>query len=88
MLNQDDHFLSEYGYFDVVNKTKEERITSLTKLINYFLPIKGEIATYTYIIKALNARYILNKNSNPKTAKLFKEDQNTISKIYKKIKNS
>lgn len=85
MLNQDDHFLSKYGYFDVVNKTKEERITSLTKLINYFLPIKGEIATYTYIIKALNARYILNKNSNPKTAKLFKEDQNTISKIYKKI---
>jgi len=87
ILDKDDHLLSEYGYFDVANKSKSERILSLHKLINYFLPIKGEMATYNYIIKALNARYILNKNSNPKTALIFKSDQKTISKYYKTIKN-
>ena len=87
ILDKDDHLLSEYGYFDVANKPKSERILSLHKLINHFLPIKGEMATYNYIIKALNARYILNKNSNPKTALIFKSDQKTISKYYKTIKN-
>lgn len=86
LLNDDDHFLSEYGYFEVEHKTKEERMNSLNKLIKYFLPIKGEMATYNYIIKALNARYILNKNSNPKVAKIFKNDQKQISKLYKTIK--
>jgi hypothetical protein len=86
MLNDDDHFLSQYGYFEVENKTKENRMESLTKLIKHFLPIKGEMATYNYVIKALNARYILNKNNNPKVAKIFKSDQKTISKLYKTIK--
>ena len=86
ILDNDDHFLSEYGYFEVETKTKEERLESLKKLIAHFLPIKGEMATYNYIIKALNARYILNRNSNPKVAKIFKSDQKTISKIYKDLK--
>ena len=83
-LDEDDHFLSEYGYFDVENKTKEERISSLHKLINHFLPIKGEMATYNYVIKALNARYIVNKNTNPKVSRIFKVDQRLISAEYKK----
>ena len=87
ILDKDDHLLSEYGYFKVETKTKEERLESLKKLIAHFLPIKGEMATYNYIIKALNARYILNKNSNPKVAKLFRADQKTISKLYRHIKN-
>jgi hypothetical protein len=82
----DDHFLSEYGYFDIENKSKEERYNALQNLINHFLPIKGQMATYNYVIRALNARYILNKNTSPKTAKIFKADQKHISKIYKKIK--
>jgi hypothetical protein len=86
ILDDDDHFLSEYGYFEVENKNKEERMNSLHKLIEYFLPIKGEMATYNYVIKALNARYILNKNSNPKVAKIFRSDQKIISKLYKTIK--
>jgi hypothetical protein len=86
ILDNDDHFLSEYGYFEVETKTKENRIESLKKLIAHFIPIKGEMATYNYIIKALNARYILNRNSNPKVAKIFKNDQKTISKIYKNLK--
>ena len=62
-------------------------MTALTSLITHFTPIKGEMATYNYIIKALNARYILNKNTNPKVAKIFKADQKAISAEYKKIKN-
>jgi hypothetical protein len=87
-IDEDDHFLSEYGYHDVETKTKEERHQSLHKLISHFLPIKGEMATYNYIIKALNARYIVNKNTNPKVARIFKIDQRVISAEYKKIKKT
>ena len=86
ILDDDDHFLSEYGYFEVEHKTKEERMNSLHKLIDHFLPIKGQMATYNYVIKALNARYILNRNSHPKIARIFKSDQNKISKLYEKQK--
>ena len=86
-LDDDDHLLSEYGYFDVEMKTLEERHIALHKLIKHFLPIKGQMATYNYIIKALNARYILNKNTNPKIARIFKQDQKAISAEYKKIKS-
>jgi len=82
MLNNDDHYLSEYGYHNIEKKTKEERMYSLHKLIQHFIPIKGEMATYNYVIKALNARYILNRNTNPKVARIFKADQRLISKEY------
>jgi len=86
-IDKDDHFLSEYEYHDVETKSKEERHQALHKLISHFLPIKGEMATYNYVIKALNARYIVNKNTNPKVSRIFKEDQRTISAEYKKIRN-
>lgn len=85
-IDENDHFLSEYGYHDVETKTLQERQSSLHKLISHFLPIKGEMATYNYVIKALNARYIVNKNINPKSANIFKQDQRLISSEYKKIK--
>ena len=44
------------------------------------------MATYNYVIKALNARYIVNRNTNPKVARIFKTDQRTISSEYKKMK--
>ena len=87
-IDEDDHFLSEYGYHDVETKSKEERQQSLHKLISHFLPIKGEMSTYNYVIKALNARYIVNKNTNPKIARIFKSDQKAISAEYKKIKKN
>ena len=86
IMIDDDHTLSQYGYSDIQHKTKDERMTALTSLITHFIPIKGQMATYTYLIRALNARAILNKNTNPKVAKLFKNDQKMISKLYKKIK--
>ena len=87
ILDEDDHFLSEYGYHEVQSKTTQERYSALHKLINHFIPIKGEMATYNYVIKALNARYILSRNSNPKVANIFKSDQRFISSEYKKIKH-
>ena len=82
-IDEDDHFLSDYGYHNVEDKTKAERHQSLHKLIKHFIPIKGEMSTYNYVIKALNARYIVNKNTNPKVARIFKADQRAISKEYK-----
>jgi len=87
-IDENDHFLSEYGYHDVEMKSKEERHKALHKLIEHFIPIKGKMATYNYVIKALNARYIVNKNTNPKTSRIFKADQRAISAEYKKIKKN
>jgi hypothetical protein len=86
IMIDDDHTLSQYGYSDIQHKSKEERIIALTSLITHFIPIKGEMQTYTYLIRALNARYILTKNTNPKVSRIFKSDQKMISKMYKKIK--
>jgi hypothetical protein len=88
IMIDDDHTLSQYGYSDIQHKTKDERMIALTSLITHFTPIKGEMATYTYLIRALNARAILTKNTNPKVAKIFKNDQRMISKMYKKIKSN
>jgi hypothetical protein len=88
VLDPEDHFLSEYGYHDVETTPKETRHAALHKLINHFLPIKGQMATYNYVIRALNARYILNRNTNPKAARLFKADQRAISALYRKVKST
>ena len=79
ILDPDDHYLSEYGYHDVENKTMEQRLEALHKLINHFISIKGEMATYNYVIHALNARYILNRNTNRKIASIFKR---MVLKVY------
>ena len=68
--------------------TKESRMAALKKLADHFIPIKGETATWTYIIRALNARYVLNRNTNPKAAAIMKSDQKEISKMYRKVKAS
>lgn len=86
ILDPEDHYLSEFGYHDVINMTKEQRMDSLKRLMAHFTPIKGETATMTYIIRALNARYVLNRNTNPKIAKIFKADQKEVSKMYAKMK--
>lgn len=86
ILDPEDHYLSEFGYYNVEDKTMNERHECLHKLIKHFIGVKGEMATYNYVIRALNARYILSRNTNPKVAKIFKQDQRAISKEYKKMK--
>lgn len=86
VLDPDDHYLSKFGYYNVEDKTTEQRHSSLHKLIKHFIPIKGEMASYNYVIRALNARYILNRNTNRKIAKIFKADQRAFSKEYDQLK--
>jgi hypothetical protein len=87
VLDPEDHYLSEYGYHNLTELTPKERMNVLMKLAEHFVPIKGKTATWTYIIRALNARYVLNRNTNPKVARIMKADRNKISAMYKKIKN-
>ena len=88
IMIDDDHTLSQFGYTDIQHKTQTERMAALTNLITHFIPMKGQMQTYTYLIRALNARAILTKNTNPKVSKIFKGDQKMISKMYKKIKSN
>jgi hypothetical protein len=88
IILDDEHILSEHGYADVVNMTKEARMTALKKMAEHYIPIKGETATWTFIIRALNARYVLNRNTNPQVAAIMKSDQKTISSMYRKLKAS
>ena len=83
----EDHYLSNFGYVNIVDMTKEARMAALHKLADHFIPIKGKTATWTYIIRALNARYVLNRYTNPKVAAIMKADQKDISRMYRKIKN-
>ncbi len=86
MLDIDDRYISKFGYYDVANKTIDERHSALHKVINYFLPIKGMHNTYKYVISALKARYILQRNTDKKIAQIFKIDHNYISNEYKENK--
>jgi hypothetical protein len=80
------HYLSEFGYKDIDSLTVEQRRDALHKLLNHYVPLKGEMVMYNFVIKELNARYILNRNTNPKLASIFKQDQKYISKQYRKLK--
>jgi len=86
-LDSEDHYLSEHGYHNVDEMSLANRKKALMSLIKDLTPVKGRNETIRYAIRALNARYILNRNTNPKTASIFKSDQRMISKMYKKIKN-
>ena len=86
MLDIDDQYISKFGYYDVANKTIDDRHSSLHKVINYFLPIKGMHNTYKYVISALHARYILQRNTDNKIARIFKIDHKYISNEYNENK--
>jgi len=56
--------LSHFGYSTKISKSKRHK--SLKKAIKSIKPLS--------IYRKLNALYVLNKNRNPITAKLFKDD--------------
>lgn len=56
--------LTQFGY--TMKKSKVKRHKSLKNAIKTIKPLS--------IYRKLNALYVLNKNRNPKTAKLFKDD--------------
>lgn len=87
-LDPEDHYLSEHGYKNVDEMSLADRKKALMRLIKDLSQTKGHNETIRYVIRALNARYILNRNTNRKTARIFKSDQRMISKLYKKSKVS
>lgn len=82
-----DHYLSEFGYVNIVDKDKATRHTALHKLITHLEAKHGKMAAWNYVIKALNYRALVNRNTNPGVARLMKADQRAISKQYKEEKN-
>lgn len=85
VLSEDDHFLSEHGYHNIETLTVEQRKSALMSLIKHFGKTHGKRIAMNYVIKALNARYILNRNTNPKVANMMKADRNMVSKMLRKM---
>lgn len=87
VLDDEDHFLSEHGYHHLESLTVDQRKSALMSLIKHYGKTNGERVAMNYVIRALNARYILNRNTNPKVANIMKADRNMVSKMLKKYKN-
>lgn len=66
--------LGDYGYHDVVHMTRDQRRAALRRA--------SRVLGWLYLIRKLNALYVLNKNHNPKVAELFKEDRIFASEKY------
>ena len=41
------------------------------------------MAAWNYVIRALNYRALVNRNTNPNVSRLMKADQRAISRLYK-----
>jgi len=80
---KNDHLLSEFGYSNITEHTQAERHASLHKLIAHLDSKHGKMAAWNYVIKALNYRALVNRNTNPKVSRLMKADQRAISRLYK-----
>ena len=78
-----DHYLSQFGYVDIVNKDQATRHSALHKLIAHLEAEHGKMAAWNYVIKALNYRALVNRNTNRQVSRLMKADQRAISRLYK-----
>jgi len=83
---KNDHYLSEFGYKDIINKDITTRHHALHKLIEYLKTKHSPMAAYNYVIRALNYRALVNRNTNKQVSRLMKADQRAISKLYKEEK--
>ncbi len=81
-----DHYLSQFGYEDIVHKDQLTRHAALHKLIAHLEAEHGKMAAWNYVIKALNYRALVNRNTNRQVARLMKADQRAISRQYKEEK--
>lgn len=68
--------LTEFGYFDVAHKNKNERQSALSNAVKYHGWLK--------VFRKLNAVYILNKNTNPQISNIFLKDRNWVKKEHNK----
>ena len=78
-----DHYLSQFGYEDIISKDKATRHAALHKLIAHLEAEHGKMPAWNYVIKALNYRALVNRNTNRKASHIMKADQRAISRLYK-----
>ena len=83
-----DHYLSQFGYVDIINKDQATRHAALHKLIAHLEKKHGMMAAWNYVIKALNYRALVNRNTNKQVSRLMKADQRAISRLYKQEKKN
>jgi hypothetical protein len=83
---KNDHLLSQFGYEDVVNKNQATRHAALHKLLAHLEAEHSKMAAWNYVIKALNYRALVNRNTNKQVSRLMKADQRAISRLYKEEK--
>jgi hypothetical protein len=88
-IDPKDHLLSDFGYNNVKSLTKAQRREKLVNAIET-LKKKGKTQTVAFnqIIHRLIGRANLQKKTNPDVYKIFKEDQEYISKMYKDVKGN
>lgn len=69
--------LHKYGYYDVINLSKNQRHTALHKALLKIKPLS--------LARRLNGLYLLNRNTNTKVSKIFKEDEKWLKTTDKYI---
>ena len=72
------HMLSKSGYSDVVKMSTRDRHQALLRASKKESPVS--------VIRALTARANLTSRTNPQVSKIFKKDQEWLSKLYAKAK--
>lgn len=85
-FSKNDHILSNHGYIEIKDKTVDERHRILIKVIKALTRDYGHRAALGYVIKALNARSIVERTGSPESSKAMKEDQVWVSGLLKEWK--
>jgi hypothetical protein len=79
--------MAEYGYYNVKSLTVKERHDAIERMIekeSKRLQISQEEKIRSIILR-LNALAIVTKNRNPKVSKIFREDQQWLSRKLDRI---
>jgi len=80
------HILSKHGYHNVKELSKTERHTALKHVLKSLTEKHGEHEALIEVIRQLIGRANLSIRTNPKVARIFKDDADWISEKLKKWK--
>lgn len=86
VIDPKDRLLSNAGYKKVKDLTVKERHSILKGLVERLERKYGARIAYNSVIQRLNSRANLLVRTSPENSRIFKEDMNYISKMYKKHK--
>ena len=86
VIDPQDRLLSNAGYRKVKDLTVRERHDILKRLVGRLEKKYGARIAYNSVISRLNARSNLLVRTSPGDSKIFKDDREYVSKMYKKHK--